>query len=119
MWVLFLDLSKTFDMVAHDVLLLKLRHLGLKMSAVSWFESHISNRVQCTKVESHLSSSLRMNSSIPQGSILGPLLVTCYINDLPIFLHYSAAYLYANDTALIIKANKYQKSIIKRKMNCT
>ena len=40
--MLFLDLSKAFDTVAHDVLLLKLRHLGMKYSAVSWFESYLN-----------------------------------------------------------------------------
>ncbi len=101
--VLFLDLSKAFDTVAHDVLLLKLRHLGMKLSVVNWFASYLDNRSQCCRVDGHLSSPQRMNSGVPQASILGPLLFICYINDLPSTLRKSAAFLYADDTALLVK----------------
>ncbi len=101
--MLFLDLSKAFDTVAHDVLLLKLRHLGLKLSVVNWFASYLEDRSQCCRVDGHLSSPQRVSSGVPQGSILSPLLFICYINDLPSSLRKSAAFLYADDTALLVK----------------
>ena len=69
---------------------------------MSWFSSYLSDRVQCTRVEGCLSGPRRMDSGVPQGSILGPLLFICYINDLPSFLQSSQAFFYADDTALVV-----------------
>ncbi len=101
--MLFLDLSKAFDTVDHEIILLKLRHLGLKMSAVSWFQSYLSGRKQSTCRGGCLSSPKQVNSGGPQGSILGPLLFICYINDLPNCLSSSDSFLYADDTAILVK----------------
>ncbi len=98
---IFLDLSKAFDTVEYDVLL-KLRHLGFEHSVMSWFKSYLSNHHHSTRVNGTLSDSLQMNSGVPRGSILGPLLFICYINDLPNCLNKSSAYIYADDTALLV-----------------
>ncbi len=104
---IFLDLSKTFDTVDQKVLLLKLRHLGFKASVVSWFCSYLSNRQQCTRVNSSLSEVWQMSSGVPQVSILGPLLFISYINDLPGALTFSQSFIYADDTALLVKGPWY------------
>ncbi len=100
---IYLDLSKAFDTVDHHILLLKLRYLGFQHGVISWFRSNLSNRMQCTKVNGVLSDKAQMNSGVPQGSILGPLLFICYINDLPCHLTDSATFIYADDTAILVK----------------
>ena len=102
---IFLDLSKAFDTVNHEVLLLKLRNLGFRHSAVSWFCSYLSGRKQSTRLNGVISSQLQVNSGVPQGSILGPLLFICYINDLPNCLNNGTAYIYADDTAIVCRGN--------------
>ena len=59
--VLFLDLAKAFDTVSHDVLLLKLRNLGFRQTAVNWFESYLSERSQVTVVDKAVSVCKQIN----------------------------------------------------------
>ena len=73
--VLFLDLSKAFDTVDHSIVRTKLKAFGIKESSISWFLSYLSNRVQCTSVDGVLSNLEHTGSGVPQGSILGPLLL--------------------------------------------
>ena len=97
----FLDLAKAFDTMCHELLIMKLLNLGFCYSVSKWFESYLSDRMQSTVVEGR-SSSLRMvKCGVPQGSILGPLLFICYINDLPRQCSESMPFIYADDTALL------------------
>ena len=101
--LLFLDLSKAFDTVDHNVIRLKLKSLGIKETSVSWFVSYLSDRSQYTVVDGTSSGVERVSTGVPQGSILGPLLFTCYINDLPKYSGDVEPFLYADDTALLAK----------------
>ncbi len=103
--VLFLDLSKAFDTVDHQIILDKLREIGLKWSAISWIRSYLSNRVQVTKINGVLSGKGEIQCGVPQGSILGPLLFTIYINDILTNITHGNTYLYADDTAVVITAD--------------
>ena len=106
--VLFLDLSKAFDTVDHDILCYKLKCLGLKQSSVSWFKSYVDDRQQSTRVGKTMSNFECVSSGVPQGSILGPLLFTCYTNDMPAYCTHMTPFIYADDTALLVKGTEIE-----------
>ena len=63
-----------------------------------FFKAYLTDRIQCVVIDSHLSKWLPVASGVPQGSILGPLLFTLYINDLPSIPSFSLPFLFADDT---------------------
>ena len=84
--VIFLNIKKAFDTVSHNILLLKLSCYGIKDNSLKLIESYMKDRIQCCSVNGHLSSLERINCGVPEGSIVGPLLLLIYMNDLPHFL---------------------------------
>ena len=93
-----LDLQKAFDCVDHELLLLKLKGMGVKCT--DWFRSYLTGRRQCTVVGGVSSDFLGVTCGVPQGSILGPTLFLCYINDMAASLKCRVS-LYADDSTLI------------------
>jgi len=102
--VTFLDLAKAFDTVNHSILLKKLSYYGIADQSIKWFESYLVDRSQKCYVNNTLSNSTTLQTGIPQGSIIGPLLFIIYINDLPNSVQYSNARMYADDTSLSTSA---------------
>ena len=72
--------------------------MGVK--STDWFRSYLNDRSQCTHVAGTDSSFLSINCGVPQGSILGPTLFLCYINDMADALRCRLS-LYADDSALV------------------
>ena len=101
---LFLDLSKAFDMVNHEILIRKLNKFGLRGLAENWFKSYLSDRKQLVEINSAKSSSKIVEHGVPQGSILGPILFLLYINDLPLNITQAKVILFADDTNLIFNS---------------
>ena len=95
---LFLDVKKAFDTVDHKILLDKLGAYGVKGTEFKWFKSYLSKRRQFCRVNGYNSKTMRVTCVIPQGSCLGPLLFTLYLNDFENCLQYSSASMYAYDT---------------------
>ena len=95
---IFMDLSKAFDTIDHNILLKKLRTYGIRGTALDWFKSYLFNRRQFVSFKSSASNISSINCGVPQGSILGPLLFLIYINDIinaaPLFTYV----LFADDT---------------------
>ena len=95
--VVYLDFKKAFDTVPHKRLLEKMKGYGIEGKILKWTESFLSNRTQQVKVNQEYSDISHVTSGIPQGSILGPILFTIFINDLPDLVN-SICKVFADDT---------------------
>ena len=98
--VVFVDLAKAFDMLDHRILLEKLAFYNLDDSALTLLTSYVSQRTQTVCLKGKYSATLPVSNGIPQGSVLGPLLFTLYINDLPLHISSTSCDLFADDTTL-------------------
>ena len=95
--VAYLDFSKAFITVPHQMLLMKLSALGVKGNMLKWICSILSDRKEVVIVDGVKSKPKIMKSGVTQGSCLGPLLFIAFVNDIDFCLDYCKIVKYADD----------------------
>ena len=105
----FLDLSKAFDTINHEILLMKLKRYGIRGVALKWFRSYLNQRMQYVSFKGVHSKTGMVEYGVPQGSVLGPLLFILYSNDIPLSLTHSKAILFADDTTVFCTGSDLEK----------
>ena len=80
--VVYLDFSKAFNLVSRDVLVGKLKFLGVDASRMEWVNAFLRNRTMSVSVSFAASSSTEVDIGVPQGSVLGPILFLIHVNNL-------------------------------------
>ena len=101
--VLYLDFSKAFDKVQHQRLLNKMQQLGIGGKILDWVRAWLSNRMQRVVLNGQQSNMIPVPCSVPQGSVLGPLLFIIFINDIDLCMDIVQLLLlkFADDTKAI------------------
>jgi len=93
------DFSKAFDSVPHQRLLKKLQNYGINNNIYYWIETWLTKRSQCVVLNGVSLDSVPVQSGVPQGTVLGPLMFLLYINDISKGIH-SPLRLFADDCFL-------------------
>lgn len=123
---LFLDMSKAFDCVRHDILLQKLENLGVRGLALKLIQSYLTDRKQFTVIDSYnknsktfeeiQSSTEHITLGLPQGSILGPLLFLVYVDELPNITE-NLCVMFADDATIFIPDTYRNKTAFEDHIN--
>ena len=106
---IYIDLSKAFDTLNFDILLYKLQYYGITDIALKLLKSYMSNRKQYVKYNVNESGFKEIKTGVPQGSILGPLLFSIYINDLSTISNTFKFIMYADDTTISFNTEDFPK----------
>ena len=97
---LFIDFVKAFDVINHDLLLRKLTLYGLSANTLSLICSFLNSRLQKVSLKDNQSDFKTVLFGVPQESVLGPLLFSIYINDLPLHIPSAQCDMLADDTTI-------------------
>ena len=114
---IFIDLSKAFDTLDHDILLYKLKCYGLIGKSINLLKCYLTNRQQYVHYDNTDPNFLNISTGVTQGSILGPLLFIIYMNDIHKSSNLFDFILFADDTTLIRKNIIYNTDIINAELS--
>lgn len=103
----FLDLSKAFDTVSHKQLLETLEDIGVRGTTYNLLESYLYQRKQFVQVENEMSSEELVQFGVPQGTVLGPLLFSIYLNNLLNLNTTGTIISFADDTVIVYEDNNW------------
>ena len=84
--VIYMNLFKTFESLNHELSIAKLKYYGLDQHAIKFFIIYLSNCYQCCKINNTLGNQRKIIAGVPQGSILGPLLFSIFLDDIFFYL---------------------------------
>ncbi|KAM7436111.1 hypothetical protein ABFA07_014062 [Porites harrisoni] len=101
----FVDFRKAFDTIDYKILLDKLQLFGICGSEHLWMSDYLTDRTQSVFVGGVLSSPQQVVSGVSQGSLLGPLIFSLYVTDLPSCLQASNELMYTDDTVIYYAAS--------------
>ena len=110
------DLSKAFDSVNHDILLQKLALTNIDQF---WFNNYLSNRTQSVRINDTISSSMKVQFGVPQGSTLGPILFNIYVSDMSKFINNCLLVQYADDTQFLLSGKTNELNTMLKKVEKT
>ena len=108
--LILLDFNKAFYKVAHEKLISKLHFYGIRGKTLSWIKDFLKTRSQAIVLNGIKSDKIAVSSSVPQGSVLGPIVFLAYINNLPDQVK-SRVRLFADDTAIYLAISSEGESI--------
>ena len=103
---IYLDFKKAFDLINHDILLLKLKYLNLPTNLILWIGNYLSKRYSIVRINGAVSQQFLAPSGVPQGSHIGPLLFLLFINDLVNVIQHCNILLFADDIKLFSDISK-------------
>ena len=107
---LLMDLSKALDCIPRDLLIANLNANGIEEYALVLIHSYLKRHKQSVRINNTYNSFQTILSSVPQGSVLGPILFNVYINDLFLFIKQATLYNYADDNTIACVSRTHQDS---------